>query len=70
VRPGRLVPRTLDLLILKGVSLGPRHGYGILLRVGVIVTSSWPEPHVYKNRHLGPVNSCQLLRYGFLNERI
>ncbi len=48
MRPGRLVPRTLDLLILKGVSLDPRHGYGILLRVGVIVTSSWPEPHVYK----------------------
>jgi hypothetical protein len=44
----QLVPRTLDLLILKGVSLGPRHGYGILLRLGVIVTSSWPEPHVYK----------------------
>jgi hypothetical protein len=38
----QLVPRTLDLLILKGVSLGPRHGYGILLRVGAIVTSSWP----------------------------
>ena len=28
-----LVPGTLDLLILKAVSLGERHGYGILLRL-------------------------------------
>jgi transcriptional regulator len=28
-----LVPGTLDLLILKAVSLGPLHGYGILLRI-------------------------------------
>src|SRR5215831_17107426 len=27
---------TLDLLILKAVSLGPLHGYGILLRIGQI----------------------------------
>jgi transcriptional regulator len=26
----------LDLLILKAVSLGPQHGYGILLRIGQI----------------------------------
>jgi PadR family transcriptional regulator PadR len=31
-----LVPGTLDLLILKAVSLGPLHGYGILLRIGQI----------------------------------
>jgi transcriptional regulator len=24
---------TLDLLILKAVSLGPQHGYGVLLRI-------------------------------------
>lgn len=29
----RLLPGTLDLLILKAVSLGPLHGYGILLRI-------------------------------------
>ena len=28
-----LMPGTLELLILKALSLGPRHGYGILLRV-------------------------------------
>ena len=31
-----LLPGTLDLLILKAVSLGPLHGYGILLRIGQI----------------------------------
>ena len=28
-----ILPGTLDLLILKAVSLGPLHGYGILLRI-------------------------------------
>jgi PadR family transcriptional regulator, regulatory protein PadR len=28
-----LLPGTLDLLILKAVSLGAHHGYGILLRI-------------------------------------
>jgi PadR family transcriptional regulator, regulatory protein PadR len=28
-----LLPGTLDLLILKSVSLGPEHGYGVLLRI-------------------------------------
>jgi PadR family transcriptional regulator len=31
-----LLPGTLDLLILKAVSLGPLHGYGILMRIGQI----------------------------------
>ena len=29
----QLLPGTLDLLILKAVSLGPLHGYGALLRI-------------------------------------
>jgi transcriptional regulator len=29
----QLLPGTLDLLILRAVSLGPLHGYGILLRI-------------------------------------
>lgn len=29
----QLLPGTLDLLILKAVSLGPFHGYGVLLRI-------------------------------------
>ena len=28
-----LLPGTLELLILKAVSLGPLHGYGVLLRI-------------------------------------
>jgi PadR family transcriptional regulator PadR len=37
VKPqAQILPGTLDLLILKAVSLGPLHGYGILLRIGQI----------------------------------
>src|ERR1044071_1730735 len=32
----QILPGTLDLLILKAVSLGPLHGYGVLLRIGQI----------------------------------
>jgi PadR family transcriptional regulator PadR len=28
-----LLQGTLDMLILKAVSLGPLHGYGVLLRI-------------------------------------
>lgn len=31
--PAELLPRTLDLLILKSVSLGRLHGYAVLLRI-------------------------------------
>ncbi len=36
----QLLPGTLDLLILKAVSLGPLHGYGVLLRIGQISRQS------------------------------
>src|SRR5215467_15528391 len=32
----QILSGTLDLLILRAVSLGPLHGYGILLRIGQI----------------------------------
>jgi PadR family transcriptional regulator, regulatory protein PadR len=32
-KPVELVQGTLDMLILKAVSLGPLHGYGVLLRL-------------------------------------
>jgi transcriptional regulator len=35
-RQAQLLPGTLDLLILKAASLGPLHGYGILLRIAQI----------------------------------
>jgi transcriptional regulator len=31
--PAELLPGTLDVLILKAVSLGTLHGYGVLLRI-------------------------------------
>ena len=33
MRRADLLPGTLDLLILKAVSLRPEHGYGVLLRI-------------------------------------
>jgi PadR family transcriptional regulator PadR len=36
----QLLPGTLDLLVLKAVSLGPLHGYGVLLRIGQITNSA------------------------------
>ena len=33
VAKAELLPGTLDLLILKAVSLGAEHGYGVLLRI-------------------------------------
>jgi PadR family transcriptional regulator len=35
-RSAELLPGTLDMLILKAVSLKPLHGYGVLLRIGQI----------------------------------
>jgi PadR family transcriptional regulator PadR len=37
-----LLPGTLDLLILKAVSLGAQHGYGILLRIEQISRGNLP----------------------------
>ena len=39
-RPAELLPGTLDLLILKAVSLGELHGYGVLLRIEQISGNS------------------------------
>jgi PadR family transcriptional regulator PadR len=36
----QILPGTLDLLILKAVSLGPLHGYGVLLRISQITGSA------------------------------
>ena len=36
----QILPGTLDLLILRAVSLGPLHGYGILLRIGQISSNA------------------------------
>jgi PadR family transcriptional regulator PadR len=39
-KQAQILPGTLDLLILKAVSLGPLHGYGVLLRIAQITASA------------------------------
>ena len=39
-KPAALLPGTLDLLILKSISLGKLHGYGVLLRIQQISQGS------------------------------
>jgi transcriptional regulator len=54
-----LLPGTLDLLILKAVSLGPQHGYGVLLRIQQItggalaVEQGAVYPALYRLEHQG-----------------
>ena len=58
-----LLPGTLDLLILKSVSLGPQHGYGILLRIQQItgqalkVEQGAIYPALYKLETRGELNA-------------
>src|SRR4051794_30403001 len=54
---------TLDMLILKAVSLGPLHGYGILLRIGQIskerleIQQGSLYPALYRLEHQGLIAS-------------
>ena len=54
-----LLPGTLDLLILKAVSLGSLHGYGVLARIGQISGSALTieqgalYPALYRLEHRG-----------------
>ena len=54
-----LLQGTLDLLILKAVSLGPLHGYGILLRIQQIskdrleILQGSLYPALYRLEHQG-----------------
>ena len=54
-----LLPGTLDLLILKAVSLGAQHGYGVLLRIQQItggalaVEQGALYPALYRLEHQG-----------------
>src|SRR5207249_5176839 len=54
-----LLPGTLDLLILKAVSLGAHHGYGVLLRIEQItggalaVEQGALYPALYRLEHQG-----------------
>ena len=59
----RLLPGTLELLILKAVSLGTEHGYGILLRIEAIsdqalkVEQGALYPALYRLEHEGRLES-------------
>ena len=44
--PVEILQVTLDMLILKAVSLGPLHGYGILLRIQQISKEALQIPQV------------------------
>lgn len=54
-----LLPGTLDLLILKAVSLAPEHGYGVLLRIEQITGGALTieqgalYPALYRLEHQG-----------------
>src|SRR3989442_9453267 len=58
-----LLQGTLDLLILKAVSLGPLHGYGVLLRIQQIsrdklqVQQGSLYPALYRLEHQGLIAS-------------
>ena len=59
-----LVPGTLDLLILKAVSLGKLHGYGVLLRIEQIsrgalqIQQGALYPALYRLEHQGLIASA------------
>lgn len=59
MRKASILPGTLDLLILKAVSLGPQHGYGVLLRIGQIsdglleIEQGALYPALYRLEHQG-----------------
>jgi PadR family transcriptional regulator PadR len=62
--PGtEILPGTLDLLILKAVSLGPQHGYGVLLRIQQIsgdalkIEQGALYPALYKLETRGELNA-------------
>ena len=58
-----IIPGTLDLLILKAVSLGPQHGYGVLLRIEqitgetLVVEQGALYPALYRLEHQGLIES-------------
>jgi transcriptional regulator len=58
-----LLPGTLDMLILKAVSLKPLHGYGVLLRIKQISRDALDIPQgslypaLYRLEHQGMISS-------------
>jgi len=63
MEPRSLLQGTLDMLILKAVSLGPLHGYGVLLRIQQIsrdrleIQQGSLYPALYRLEHHGFLSS-------------
>jgi PadR family transcriptional regulator PadR len=61
--PTDLLQGTLDLLILKAISLGPLHGYGVLLRIQQVsrdklqIQQGSLYPALYRLEHQGLIAS-------------
>ena len=62
-KTAELLPGTLDMLILKAVSLTPLHGYGVLLRIQQIsgdaleIPQGSLYPALYRLEHQGLIAS-------------
>ena len=62
-QPLELLQGTLDVLILKAVSLGPLHGYGVLLRIQQIsggrleIQQGSLYPALYRLEHQGLIDA-------------
>jgi PadR family transcriptional regulator, regulatory protein PadR len=62
-KPADLLPGTLDMLILKAVSLTPLHGYGVLLRIKQISKEALDVPQgslypaLYRLEHQGLIKA-------------
>ena len=62
-KPVDILQGTLDMLILKAVSLGPLHGYGILLRIQQISKDALQVPQgslypaLYRLEHRGWIDA-------------
>jgi transcriptional regulator len=58
-----LLQGTLDMLVLKAVSLGPLHGYGVLLRIQqisgeeLVIQQGSLYPALYRLEHQGAITS-------------
>ncbi|HKV61867.1 MAG TPA: PadR family transcriptional regulator [Candidatus Acidoferrum sp.] len=62
-KTAELLPGTLDMLILKAVSLKPLHGYGVLLRIRQISKDALTIPQgslypaLYRLEHRGQIRA-------------
>jgi PadR family transcriptional regulator, regulatory protein PadR len=62
-KPSDVLQGTLDMLILRAVSLGPLHGYGVLMRIHqmsgeeLLIQQGSLYPALYRLEHQGAIAS-------------